>query len=147
MNIIDKYLRKLKRQHTFKSVDVIWGTSYGGRSYGKSYQKIMNRKEDINRVELLGHVGSTSYFDSCLPPRYANISLSTAIPKNDSEYDVTWHRVTVFQNMCEVDIREIKSGDRLHITGRIRIQRYTGADGTERRECEVIATGCRKCEE
>lgn len=147
MKIIDKYLRKLKRQHTFKSVDVIWGPSCGGRSYGKSYQKIMNRKEDINRVELLGHVGSMSYFDSCLPPRYANISLSTVMPKSGSDYEVTWHRVTVFQNMCEVDIREIKSGDRLHITGRIRMDPYTDIDGIDRHVCKIIASGCRKCEE
>lgn len=51
----------------------------------------MEDMKDINRVELLGHVGSVSYFDSRIPPRYANISLSTTVPYNDSNYEVTWH--------------------------------------------------------
>ena len=38
------------------------------------------------------------------------------------------------------DAFKMKKGDSVHVLGRLRIQRYTGADGMEREVIEIIAS-------
>ena len=53
--------------------------------------------------------------------------------------DNTWHRVIAWENQDTADAYKMKKGDSVHVLGRLRIQRYTGADGVEKSMVEIVA--------
>ena len=54
-------------------------------------------------------------------------------------FDNTWHRVIAWESQETADAFKMKKGDSVHVLGRLRIQRYTGADGVERQAVEIVA--------
>ena len=44
-----------------------------------------------------------------------------------------------WENRDTADAFKMKKGDSVHVLGRLRIQRHTGADGTERQAVEIVA--------
>ena len=53
--------------------------------------------------------------------------------------ETQWHNVVLFEGRGINGLEEISRGDKVHIEGRIRNQRYTGADGVERTCTEILA--------
>ena len=53
--------------------------------------------------------------------------------------DNTWHRVLAWENRDTADAFKMKKGDSVHVLGRLRIQRYTGANGVEKQAVEIVA--------
>ncbi len=45
-----------------------------------------------------------------------------------------------WENQDTADAFKMKKGDSVHVFGRLRIQRYTGADGVERQAVEIVAS-------
>ena len=99
--------------------------------------------EQLNRVELRGTVGSI-YIKDFGTTRCVNFSVATNYCFKDREgypvIETTWHRVLAWENRDTADAFKMKKGDSVHVLGRLRIQRYTGADGTEREAIEIIAS-------
>ena len=54
--------------------------------------------------------------------------------------ETTWHRVIARDSPDNADTFRISKGDQVHVIGRLRVQRYTGADGMERTVMEVVAS-------
>ena len=50
----------------------------------------------------------------------------------------TWHNVAAFEG-GDVYLEGLTRGSLVHLTGRLRISKYTAADGTERIFTEVVA--------
>ena len=98
--------------------------------------------EQLNRVELRGTVGSV-YVKDFGNTRCVNFSVATNYCFKDREgcpvIETTWHRVIAWENRDTADAFKIKKGDSAHVLGRLRIQRYTGADGVERQAVEIVA--------
>ncbi len=98
--------------------------------------------EQLNRVELRGTVGSV-YVKDFGNTRCVNFSLATNYAFKDREgcpvIETTWHRVIAWENQDTADAFKMKKGDSVHVLGRLRIQRYTGADGVERQAVEIVA--------
>ena len=98
--------------------------------------------EQLNRVELRGTVGSV-YVKDFGNTRCVNFSVATNYCFKDREgcpvIETTWHRVIAWENPDTADAFKMKKGDSAHVLGRLRIQRYTGADGVERQAAEIVA--------
>ena len=98
--------------------------------------------EQLNRVELRGTVGSV-YVKDFVNTRVANFSVATNYCYKDREgcpvIETTWHRVIAWENQDTADAFKLEKGSLVHVLGRIRIQRYTGADGVERQAVEIVA--------
>ena len=98
--------------------------------------------EQLNRVELRGTVGSV-YVKDFGTTRCVNFSVATNYCFKDREgspvIETTWHRVLAWENQDNADAFKMKKGDSVHVLGRLRIQRYTGADGTEKQAVEIVA--------
>lgn len=98
--------------------------------------------EQLNRVELRGIVGSAR-ISEIGGSRVAHITLATSRIFRDRSggavIETTWHNVTAWEgpNCCCLDL--IERGSRIHLTGRLRVQRYTGADGEQRSVTEIMA--------
>ena len=97
--------------------------------------------EQLNRVELRGTVGSV-YVKDFQSTKCANFSLATNYVFKTSQgepvIETTWHRIIVWQEQCP-NLEIIQKGAQLHVIGRIRRQRYVGADGEERETVEIVA--------
>lgn len=98
--------------------------------------------EQLNRIELIGIVGSVKLIDisSC---RCARLTLVTSYAYRAADGTVvvesTWHNVSAFQSKQISCLDSLVKGSRVHVVGRLVNRRCTGEDGTERSYCEVIA--------
>ena len=96
--------------------------------------------EQLNKVELRGIVGNakSQSVGDCSVTRF---SVATDhIYKSRSGMPVvetTWHNCTAWSNTIP-DATKLERGNGVHLTGRLRMQRYTGADGSERTATEIL---------
>lgn len=102
----------------------------------------MESIEHINRIELQGRVGTvrTNEYNGS---KVANFSLITeTLYKNREGSPVSesiWHNIVFWTNRDSEIIEKIVKGVPVNVTGRLRSNRYTAADGTEKLFYEVIA--------
>ncbi|MBR5660636.1 MAG: single-stranded DNA-binding protein [Bacteroidales bacterium] len=98
--------------------------------------------EQLNKVELIGTVGSV-YVKDFGRTKCVNFSVATNHAYKDREgcpvIETTWHRVIAWDSPDNADAFRISKGDQVHVIGRLRVQRYTGADGVERSMVEIVA--------
>ena len=98
--------------------------------------------EQLNKVDLIGTVGSV-YVKDFGNMRRVFFSVATNYCFKDREgcpvIETTWHRVMAWENQDTADAFKLEKGSQVHVIGRIRVQRYTGADGVERSMVEVVA--------
>ncbi|MBQ7623250.1 MAG: single-stranded DNA-binding protein [Bacteroidales bacterium] len=97
--------------------------------------------EQINRIELLGTVGSvrTQKVGDRLMAKFS-VATNRAYKNRDGEpvIDTQWHNITAFEGRGVKDIGQIEKGTTVHLFGRLQTQRFTGSDGAERSITEVI---------
>lgn len=100
------------------------------------------KNETINRVELQGRVG-TVRISSCADMLIANFSIQTehmiTLKDGAKVCEVTWMPVAAFEG-GKVNTHGLTRGSLVHLTGRLRTNRYTAADGGERIFTEVLAS-------
>ena len=102
----------------------------------------MNDKS-INRVELQGRVG-TVRVQSIGEQMVSTFSLQTNhfYTLKDGSLKVcetTWHCISAYESE-DVVTKGLTRGSLVHLEGRLRTNRYTAADGSERTFTEVLAT-------
>ena len=99
--------------------------------------------EQLNRIELRGIVGNVR-LQRFEENSVANLTMCTNYAYKDREglavIEETWHNVVVWKGRDMPDPEKITKGSRVHVVGRIRNRAFTGADGTERYICEVVAS-------
>ena len=94
----------------------------------------------INRVELLGRVGSEPEMRyTSNGTAVTNLSLATDRPRKDGESTTDWHRVVCWAKLAETINQYVAKGDRLYVTGRLVYDSYEGEDGQRRYYTEVHA--------
>ena len=106
--------------------------------------------EHINRIELQGRVGNIRT-NIVGETRVANFSLATDYLYKTREgaaiSETTWHNGVAWSGRNMPDLERITVGTPLHLTGRLRTNRYTAADGTEKQFYEVFAYRVRRLDE
>ena len=98
-------------------------------------------KNLINRVDLQGRIG-TVRVHSVGDQLVSNFSLQTEhhYELKDGSGPVcecTWHNCVAYEG-GDVDTQGMTRGSLVHVCGRMRNNRYTAADGSERTFTEVI---------
>ena len=98
--------------------------------------------ENINRIELRGTVGTVKT-NKVGDTKVARFALATCYTfrnlPGESVVEVTWHNVSAWQS-DSISLEGLTKGAQVHIIGRIRTQRYTASDGSERTFYEVLAS-------
>ncbi len=97
----------------------------------------------INRIELQGRVGSVRTAD-IISGTVATFGLATdyffKTKDGGAVCETTWFHVSAYQNSCpSIDLKALKKGDPVHVTGRMRCSKYTTAEGVDRQLYEVVA--------
>ena len=97
--------------------------------------------EQINRIELLGTVGSVR-LQNVADKRMAKFTMVTNRAYKNKEgapvIETQWHNVTAFEGKNIRDLDRICKGRAVHVWGRLQIQHYTGLDGMDRTAVDVI---------
>jgi single-strand DNA-binding protein len=104
----------------------------------------MINKKSINRVILVGHVGSQpetrfSKEGSC----FSSFSLATheiRKIKNKEEEHTEWHNVLAIGKLGEFADKYIKKGQLVSVEGRLRTNKWLSKDGVKRNMTEIVAT-------
>ena len=93
----------------------------------------------VNRIILLGNLGNDP--DSRFTPsgdQITRISLATTWGSKDKS-ETTWHRVVFFGKTAETAAKYLKKGSQVYVEGRIQTSKFTGKDGVERYNTDIIA--------
>ena len=102
-----------------------------------------NFMEQLNRIEIRGMVGSVrlqTFSDNVM----ARMTVATNHAYKDKDgspvIETSWHNVVAWEGRGMPDFASIKKGSCVYVCGRLRISKFTGSDGDERRFYEVVAT-------
>jgi len=98
--------------------------------------------EQINKIELRGAVGSVSV-QTYAQGRVAHFTMATNYAYKDKNgaavIETTWHNVTAWEGKEITNLDAIQKGSKIYVTGRLRIQKFTGSDGIDRLNIDVLA--------
>lgn len=119
---------------TCKARQIMWG----------DYLTTLNEvfMEHINRIELQGRIGTvrTNEYNNS---RVANFSIATELMYKSKDgtavNETTWHNIVMWESKDTPRIEEIAVGVPVNVTGRLRSNKYTNAEGTEKIFYEVMA--------
>lgn len=97
--------------------------------------------EQLNRIEIRGRVGNTR--TSVVGEKtVCRFSVATNFVYRNSENvaveEVTWHNCNLWSSKRFPDLSIIKIGAAVSVVGRVRTNKYTGSDGTEKYSTEVV---------
>lgn len=98
--------------------------------------------EQLNRIELRGNVGSIR-LQTFEGTTIAHLTLATNVAYKDREgtaiIETTWHNISAWEGRGVQNLENIVKGSKVYVQGRLRTQKYTGADGIERNSTDVLA--------
>ena len=98
--------------------------------------------ETLNRIEIRGNVGNIRISDVG-ENKVARFSVATnyinRAKNGETNIETTWHNVVVWENKDTPILQKIEKGIGIYVCGRIRTNKYTAGDGTERQNQEIIA--------
>lgn len=94
----------------------------------------------VNRVHLIGNVGKDPEVRNLQGgAKVATITLATTEKFKDRE-ETEWHTVTIWNNLADVVEKYVKKGSQLYIEGRIKTEKFTGKDGTDKYVTRIVAS-------
>lgn len=101
-----------------------------------------NFMEQLNRIEIRGMVGSVrlqTFSDNVM----ARMTVATNHAYKDKDgspvIETSWHNVVAWEGKNIQGLDKISRGAKIHVIGRLRYQKYTGADGVERVSSDIVA--------
>lgn len=99
--------------------------------------------EQLNRIELRGNVGNCK-IQTVGNSKVARFSVATNYifkgRDGNAVIETTWHNVVAWGGRgMPADLSRIAKGAFVYVSGRMRQQKFTGNDGTEKTVYEVIA--------
>ncbi len=100
----------------------------------------------VNKVILVGNLGAdpeTRYLPS--GGQVCNIRLATTDRTKDKatgDYkdNTEWHRIVFFGKLAEIAGQYLKKGSQVYLEGRIRTNKWTDKDGSDRYTTEIVAS-------
>ena len=99
--------------------------------------------EQLNKVQLRGYIGSIRVQTvGCSKVARFTVATNYGYRSQDgyAVIETTWHNVTAWEGNTIHDLDSLKKGDAVDVIGRLKNQRYTSADGTERSSVEILAS-------
>jgi len=102
-------------------------------------------KRGINRVCIMGNLGRDP--DGKAMPNgkaITTVSLATSESWKDKETGeevkkTEWHRVVMFGKLAEIAAQWLKTGDKIHVEGKLQTRKWQAEDGTDRYTTEIVA--------
>ena len=98
----------------------------------------------LNKVMLIGRVGQDPQVRQVGDNKVAAFTLATSEKYRDRNGEVKeqteWHNIVIWGKMAETAEKYVTKGLQLYVEGRIKTEKYTANDGTDRYTVKVYAT-------
>lgn len=98
----------------------------------------------MNRIELRGNVGQDARITKVGESTVARFSVATNERFKDRsgvlKEETTWHAIVAWNGKGMPDFAKIRKGTFVEVTGRLRVNKYTNAEGEEKQFYEVLAS-------
>ena len=98
----------------------------------------------LNRIEIRGRIGQEPRITRVADKSVARFCVATNEIYKDRNGDLreetTWHNVSAWADKSQMDLNQLKKGDMVSVTGRVRNVRYTSAEGDDRYFVEIVAS-------
>ena len=97
--------------------------------------------EFLNRIEIQGIIGMVK-ITPVGDTKVARFSVCTETTYKGTEgivIDCTWFQITAWEGEKIICLDQLEKGKAVKVSGRVRVQRFTDMNGTERQCWEVMA--------
>lgn len=105
----------------------------------------------INKITLVGNLGAdpeTKVLEN--GTNVCRLSVATADNYKDKEGNwqkqTEWHSVTLWRELAERAGTNLKKGNLVYIEGKVTYRKYTGSNGVEKTQTDIVANVCRSLE-
>ena len=99
--------------------------------------------QTLNRIEVRGRIGQDPKITPVGEKAVARFCVATSeIYKERGggiKEETTWHNISIWSDRTQVNLSQLKKGDLVSVTGRIRNNKYTSEEGTDRYYSEIVA--------
>lgn len=97
----------------------------------------------LNKILLIGHVGKPVEVRTVGDSKVASFTLATTEKFRDRNGEVKenteWHNIVIWGKLADVAEKYIQKGTQLYIEGKLKTEKYTANDGTDRYTTKVYA--------
>ncbi len=101
-------------------------------------------ERSMNRIELRGNVGQDARVTHVGDNTVVRFNMATNETFKDRsgnlKEETTWHSIVAWNGRGMPDFNRIRKGTMVYVLGRLRVNKYTTADGEERQFPEVLAS-------
>ena len=101
-----------------------------------------NFMEQLNRIEIRGVIGSLK-LQTFSETVMARITVATNYAYKDKTgkavIETNWHSIVAREGKYVKDLEKLKKGDKVYVQGRLRYQKISGDDGSERMFADIVA--------
>lgn len=98
--------------------------------------------EQLNRIEIRGVIGSLK-LQTFSETVMARITVATNYAYKDKTgkavIETSWHSIVAREGKYVKDLEKLKKGDKVYVQGRLRYQKISGDDGSERMFADIVA--------
>ena len=98
--------------------------------------------EQLNRIEIRGVIGSLK-LQTFSETVMARITVATNYAYKDKTgkavIETNWHSIVTREGKYVKDLEKLKKGDKVYVQGRLRYQKISGDDGSERMFADIVA--------
>ncbi len=106
--------------------------------------------EQLNKIEIRGNVGNVNIL-KVGESRVAHFSVATNYAykgrNGDPVIETTWHNVTAWEGKGIANLDILVKGAGVYVCGRMRSQKYTASDGSEKFFMEIMAATVSQAED
>ena len=97
----------------------------------------------LNKILLIGHVGKQVEVRTVGDSKVASFTLATTEKYRDRNGEVKenteWHNIVIWGKLADVAEKYVQKGNQLYIEGKLKTEKYTANDGTDRYTTKVYA--------
>jgi single-strand DNA-binding protein len=98
----------------------------------------------MSKVQIIGNVGGdpeARYTQTGTKTVRFNVAVNNRRRNQDGSFqeETEWYRVTAFNRLAEFCEQYVSKGMRVYVDGRLRLDRWTGQDNTQRYTLEIMA--------
>lgn len=98
--------------------------------------------EQLNKIEIRGYVGNITRYEGERAMARMTVATSHAFKDRTGAavIETTWHNVIAWEGKGVQDLEKLEKGSKVYVCGRLRNQKYTGADGVDRMSYDITAS-------
>lgn len=98
----------------------------------------------VNKIEVLGNLTSDVLVHETEKGLFASFQIATQeewrTADGEKREEREFHRVAVVGGLADLARRKLKTGSRVSVYGRLKVRKFTDANGDEKKSAEIVVS-------